>query len=344
MYFQQLLLLIIHKFQGERSSTAPYYLLKGKKSGQTIQDVTYFQLHPYFSLYPKLAKETYEEEIMKLHAEGFIIMNESMIAITEKGLHQIVSVRRPFYNGWILRGNEFIFWGRVELIVQTLSQFQGNEKKFVPVQKNNEIHHFVKAFLHERDFQSKTFVANFKKQLFHLLENTQLLEIHRNLFVYRLSGYKNSGLTWEQLASHHHITVLDVKFLFIECLHILLNEITEEKYPDFHALTKDIYVQTPLTDSANKTSKLFEKGYTIEEVARMRFLKRNTIEDHVIEIVSVNPNFPVGSFISDEQIQQVLQIAQERQTKKLKIIREEIPDLSYFQIRLALTKGEEING
>ncbi|MDI2589144.1 helix-turn-helix domain-containing protein [Psychrobacillus sp. NEAU-3TGS] len=344
MYFQQLLLLIIHKFQGERSSTAPYYLLKGKKSGQTIQDVTYFQLHSYFSLYPKLAKETYEEAIKNLHAEGLIVMNESRVAITEKGLHQIVSIRRPFYSGWILRGKEFIFWGRVELIVQTLSQFQGNEKKFVPVQKSNEIHHFVKVFLQERDFQSSSFGAHFKKQLFHLLENPLLLEIHRNLFVYRLSGYKNSGLTWEQLASHHHMTVLDVKFLFIECLHILLNDITEEKYPDLHALTKGIYVQTPLTDSAFKTSKLFEKGYTIEEIARMRFLKENTIEDHVIEIVSADPTFPLQAFISKEQVQKVLHIAQERQTKKLKIIREELPDLSYFQIRLALTKGEEING
>lgn len=344
MYFQLLLLFIIYQFQGERSSTAPYYLLKGKKSGQTIQDVTYFNLHPYFGLYPKLAKEIYEAEIEKLHAEHFIFMNESTLAITEKGLHKIVSARRPLYNGWSLRGKEFVFWGRVELIVQTLSQFQRNEKRFIPVQKSNDVHQFVKEFLQQRDFQSSSFGANFKQQLFCLLENPQLLEIHRHLFVYRLSGYKNSGSTWEQLASHYQMTVLDVKFLFIECLHILLNEITEEKYPDFHALTKGIYVQTPLTESALKTSKLFEKGYTIEEIASMRFLKENTIEDHVIEIVSVDQNFPLHSFIADEQIQQVLQIARERQTKKLKIIREQLPNLSYFQIRLALTKGEEVNG
>lgn len=344
MYFQLLLLFIIYHFQGERSSTAPYYLLKGKKSGQTMQDVTYFNLHPYFGLYPKLAKEIYEVEIEKLHAEGFIIMNESTLAITEKGLHQIVSVRRPFYNGWNLRGKEFVFWGRVELIVQTLSQFQRNEKRFVPVQKSNDVHQFVKTYLQQRDFQSSSFGADFKQQLLGLLENSQLLEIHRLLFVYRLSGYKNSGLTWEQLASTHQMTILDVKFLFIEGLHILLNEITEEQYPDFHALTKGIYVQTPLTESALKTNKLFEKGYTISEIASMRFLKENTIEDHVIEIVSVNPNFPIHSFISDNQMQEVLQIAQERQTKKLKIIREQLPDLSYFQIRLALTKGEEVHG
>ncbi|WP_144511312.1 helix-turn-helix domain-containing protein [Bacillus sp. FJAT-22090] len=339
MHFQQLLLLIIYKFQGERSASAPYYLLRGKKSGQTIQDVTYFNLHPYFSLYPKLSKEAFDEEITALLAKNYIVMDDSFLAITEKGLHHILAMRPLFYNGWVYRGREFTFWKRMELIVQTLSHFQENEKRFIPVQKDNEIHHFVKGFLLPRDFQSIAFGASFKEQLTCLLENPNLLEIHRNLFVYRLSGYKDSGLTWEQLAAHHSMGVLDVKFLFIESLHIMLNDITMEKYPDISVLTNDVYAKTPLTDSALKTSKLFEKGYSLNEIAKMRFLKENTIEDHVIEIVSAKPEFPISSFIAGEQIQLVLQISAELQTKKLKMIREKAPDLSFFQIRLALTIG-----
>lgn len=339
MHFEQLLLLIIYKFQGERSTSAPFYLLKGKKSGQTIQDITYFNLHPYFSLYPKLSKEEYNDEISALLTKKFILMDESFLAITEKGLHHILTFRQPVYNGWTYRGKEQIFWRRIDLIVQTLSYFQANEKRFIPVQKDNEIQHFVKEFLLPRDFHSNTFSDNLKKQLACLLENPNLLEIHRNLFVYRLSGYKNSGLTWEQIAAHYSMAVLDVKFLFIECLHIMLNEITVEKYPDLSALTNGVYAQTPLTDSAVKTCNLFEKGYSVNEIAKMRFLKENTIEDHVIEIVSVNPNFPIASFITNEQIQLVLQISTDLQTKKLKMIREKAPNLSFFQIRLALTVG-----
>ena len=48
MHFHQILLFIIHKLSGQRSENAPYYLIKGKKSGQTIQDVTYFQLSSFF--------------------------------------------------------------------------------------------------------------------------------------------------------------------------------------------------------------------------------------------------------------------------------------------------------
>lgn len=344
MYFQKLLLVIIHKFNGERSSMAPYYLLKGKKSGQTIQDVTYFDLHPFFSLYPKLSKEEYNVEISTLLSNNLIEEKEAFIFITEKGLGQIKSMRETLYNGWDLRGNEHIFWRRLDLTVQTLSHFQANEKRFIPNQKDNAIHHFVRGFLLERNFQSSTFGSQFKNQLMILLENPKLLEIHRTLFVYRLSGYKESGLTWEQLAQAQNSTILDMKFQFIECLHILLSDITAEKFPDLYALLKDIYVLTPLTDSATKTSQLFEKGYTIDEIAQMRFLKLNTIEDHVIEIVSANQSFPIYSFITSEQLQRVLDISKQLKTKKLKIIRENASDLSYFQIRLALTKGEEVHG
>ncbi|MFF2752660.1 helix-turn-helix domain-containing protein [Psychrobacillus sp. NPDC058041] len=344
MYFQQLLLLIIYKFQGERSSTAPFYLLKGKKSGQTIQDVTYFNLHPFFSIYPKISKEEYDEEISTLLSNGFIKMNESTILLTEEGLLQINSMRKPLYNGWLYRGNELIFWGRVELVVQTLSHFQANERRFIPNQKNLVIHQFVKSFLIKRNFQDKTFVVAFKKQLEELIDSPIFEDIHRELFVYRLSGNDKSGNTWEQLARHYNKRIIDLKLLFIECLHIILQKLTLEKFPDLFILTENIEVLTPLTDTAMKTYELFLKGYDINKIAELRSLKLNTIEDHVIEIVSAKRDFPFISFISTEQIRKVLHLSRKLQTKKIKRIREQLPELSYFQIRIALTKGEEVNG
>ncbi|QFF98678.1 recombinase RecQ [Psychrobacillus glaciei] len=344
MYFHQLLLLIIHKFHGERSSTAPFYLLKGKKSGQTIQDVTYFNLHPFFSLYPKLSKEEYNVEVTKLLSNEFIEMNESSISLTEKGFLQMNSNRKPLYNGWLYRGNEVVFWNRIELVVQTLSNFQADEKRFVPNQKNQLVHQFVRSYLVMKNFQDSAFVIEFKKQIEQLLVSPIFEDIHRELFVYRLSGYDKSGMTWEQLARYYNLSILDVKLLFIEGLHIALAAITKERYPDLYAITKDIEVMTPLTDSAMKTYRLWEKGYNIHEIAEMRFLKINTIEDHIIEIVSIKQDFPIVDFMNEEQVRKVVQTSKELQTKKLKKIREQFPELSFFQIRLALTKGEVVNG
>lgn len=344
MDFHQLLLLIIHKFQGERSSTAPYYLLKGKKSGQTMQDVTYFQLHSFFSVYPKLSMEEYNSELSILLMNECIEMKDSYILLTDKGLVEIQSMKQPLLNGWLYRGNELVFWHRLELVVQTLSYYQANEKKFIPNQKNSMIHQFVKKYLVERNFQTNTFQSNFKNQLLQLLESSLFEDIHRELFVYRLSGYRKSGLTWEQLARLYNKKILDIKLLFIESLHMALSLISYEKYPDLFALAKDVEVAIPLTESARKTYQLFRKGYKIDEIAKMRYLKLNTIEDHVIEIVSANHDFPVQSFITNEQLQKVQHISRKLQTKKLKIIRDQVSDVSYFQIRIALAKGEEVNG
>lgn len=343
MHFHQILLFIIHKITGQRSENAPYYLLKGKKSGQTIQDVTYFQLHAFFSILPQLSKEDYDIAINDLFKGEFIQLKESLVYITNKGVKAIPLDKKLLLNGWQYRGKEQIFWKRIDLVVQTLSQFQANEKKFVPNQKDIATQHFVKDFLVQYNFRHSNLNNYIKQEIFHLLENPSLDDLHRTLFVYRLSGYNKTGLTWEQLARYYHLADLDIKIIFLECLHTILDNISMETSPRLFNLAKDIHIDTPLTDSAFKTNSLFEKGYSIEQIAKIRKLKINTIEDHVIEIVSNNKKFSVSSFISKEQIGEILQLSNELHTKKLTLIKDRLPEVSYFQVRLALTKGEQIH-
>lgn len=341
MHFHQILLFIIHKISGQRSENAPYYLLKGKKSGQTIQDVTYFQLHAFFSILPQLSKEDYDESINELFKNEFIRVNESLVYITEKGIEILPSDKEPLFNGWKYRGKEQLFWKRIDLVIQTLSQFQANEKKFVPNQKDISIQHFVKDFLIQNNFREFNLNTDIKQEIFYLLENPSFDDIHRTLFVYRLSGYKTTGLTWEQLARHYHMTDLNIKIIFLECLHSMLDNISIETSPRLFNLAKDIRIDTPLTESAFKTNSLFEKGYSIEEIAKIRKLKINTIEDHVIEIVSNDKNFSISAFISKEQVEEILHLSNELETKKLTLIKQRLPEISFFQVRLALTKGEK---
>ncbi|WP_277585465.1 helix-turn-helix domain-containing protein [Psychrobacillus antarcticus] len=343
MRFHQTLLFIIHKISGQRSENAPYYLLKGKKSGQTIQDVTYFQLHAFFSILPQLSKEDYDAAIAELINGNFIQLKESLVHITEKGIEALPQDKKVLLNGWQYRGKEQIFWKRIDLVVQTLSQFRANEKKFVPNQKDLATQHFVKDYLIQHNYREFNLSTDIKREIVHLLENPLLDDLHRTLFIYRLSGYKKAGLTWEQLTRYYQMTDLSIKISFLECLHIMLDNISVETNPRLVDLAKDIHIDTPLTDSAFKTNSLFEKGYTMDEIAKIRKLKINTIEDHVIEIVSTNKNFSISTFISKEQVERVLHLSNELHTKKLTIIKDRIPEVSFFQVRLALTKGEQIH-
>ncbi|MCM3358831.1 helix-turn-helix domain-containing protein [Psychrobacillus sp. MER TA 171] len=315
---------------------ASFYLLKGKKSGQTIQDVTYFSLHQYFSIYPKLTKEEYEEELSKLYEYSWIEQQDTLIRVSDKGEAQLKGYKNPLFNGWLLRGNEKVFWGRLELVMQTLSHFKNNESRFIPNQKDYFVHQFVKSYLRERDYKSDKFQQSFKSQLEHLLLHPSLGDIHRTLLIYRLSGYQISGLTWDQLATVYESSVTDMKLQFVEALHIILTNVNEVDHPDLTQLAQDIFVHNPLTQSALKTEQLLTQGYSLQEIASIRSLKVNTIEDHLIEIASANKGMSLSTFISEEDIQRVLMISTKNKTKKLKIIRDSLPELSYFQIRLAL--------
>ena len=344
MYFSQLLLYIIQKFNGERSFTAPYYLLKGKKSGQTMQDVTYFQLHSFFAIYSNIKKEEYDLLIFALQAEGLVEIKEGIPFLTEKGKERIKDFQAPAFDGWRLRGNELLFWRRLELVVQTISHFHEGESKFIPNQKDIAVQQFVRNYLRGKEYQAHSFAEGLKAQLFHLLEASPLSEEQRTLFVYRLSGYQTSGLTWDQLASEYNSSVHDVKLQFIEVLHVLLRFLNKQDHPDIYPLTDGIFIKSPLTDSAYRTSLLLEKGYTLEQVAAARNLKVNTIEDHLIEIASANPSFSVEDYISYEQMSRVWEISNSLHTKKLRLIKEQLPELSYFMIRLALSKGGQADG
>lgn len=61
--FYQILLQIFQKLNNERTVSAAYHILRGKRSGQTIQDVGLFQLHNYFGLLPKLPRAIFDEAV-----------------------------------------------------------------------------------------------------------------------------------------------------------------------------------------------------------------------------------------------------------------------------------------
>ena len=61
-----LLLTIISRLDGERSIYAGLHLFRGKRSGQTLQDVEYYSLKGFFCILPKLQIEVFDEAVARL--------------------------------------------------------------------------------------------------------------------------------------------------------------------------------------------------------------------------------------------------------------------------------------
>lgn len=336
MLIEQILLHILKKLQNERSITAPYYLLQGKRSGQTMQDVGLFKLFPIFNLLKRLPKNTYDMYIEQLIEKGYIVKTARSFYMTPNG--ESAMKQLPYFDGWHLRGQEHLFFARLALIVQTLSNQAEGLKGFVPVQKDIAVQQWCRNFLRQHNFTKQTLQEPFYEEIFMSVSKLDILEFQKEIGIGRLHGVKVTGMTWSQLSVKYGISEMDCQLYFISFLHSWIKEIVSGNYLLLGDFVRDVYMYQTVTGSALQTAQMYERGYSIDQIALIRNLKQTTIEDHIVEIAMYEPNFNVAGFVSKEDIHAVEKIVQKIGSKKLKVLKEALPEMSYFQLKIALAK------
>ncbi len=338
MNLSSILLTIISKIDGERTIYAGLHLLRGKRSGQTLQDVEYYGLKAFFGILPKLSVERYDEAAKRLSDSGFIsTSDESFVKLTESGRLTVPTLPTYQFNGWDYRGKEMTFFARLSLVVQTVSNFKAGEKSFMPVQKNYDIQSFVKTLLHEQPISDSKYASQIGDELRLCINRSKIDDRQKIIITYRLSGFSLTGWTWDQLADNLKLNPFVIRLMFIESLHRLLDVIERSSdLPFLRKIAENVKVSTYLTESSIKTKQLFERGMSIERIAATRKLKISTIEDHFVELSMNDPQFPLTQFVSVEVVEAVVAKVNEMQTRRLRLLKAEFESLSYFQLRLIL--------
>ncbi|MFC5588280.1 helix-turn-helix domain-containing protein [Sporosarcina soli] len=338
MDLSTILLTIVNKMDGERTIYAGYHLLRGKRSGQTLQDVEYYGVKSFFGILPKLSMEQFEEAVRQLEQAGYLAKNEDALAfVTEKGRIRVDQCPSCQFNGWDYRGREWMFFERLSLIVQTVSNIGAGERSFMPIQKEQAIQDFVKALLVKQPISEPQFAQSIANELKRSIVQSGMDELQKTILTHRLSGFRMTGWTWDQLADQLKRNSFDIRLLFIESLHRLLTVIHKsDDFPFLRKVAADVKVTSYLTDSSVKTKQLFERGMSLEEIAEARNLKCSTIEDHFVEMSINDPQFPLTQFVSEEHAADVIAKVNELGTRRLRILKSEFSTLSYFQLRLIL--------
>lgn len=346
-YLNYVILYCFIQINGERSIYSVFHILKGKKSSQSIQDAHLFYLQPFFLSLPKLKRAYFNQKVKELEKLGYVIVDDSGKAIvTTAGTE---SVKKDFQgdsfpsnmNGLVYGDQTFLFWKRLSLLVQVLSNGKQQETLYFPVQRNKSIQDWVKSCLRANTNIEKM-SSDLFKELYTLLTSLPQ-SLNPDVLVFRLTGYKDYGWTELQVAEKLNMHEEEFRFQFLDLIHRILSELERDPstYPLLYSISlKNDQLQN-LTISTSKTYELYQKGHSIEEIARIRDLKINTIEDHVIELILTQEEFVIDPFMSQEEYENVLLIMNEAQTKRLKPIKEKIPHLSYFQIRVAIAKAGE---
>ncbi|MBM7661204.1 uncharacterized protein YpbB [Bacillus mesophilus] len=340
-YILLLTLYGLEKINGERTVYSIYHLYKGKRSSQTIQDAKLFQLEPLFGLLPDLTREGMERSVQQLIEKGMVSsVGEGAYTVNNTGRNQLSSFSIPkSLNGWAYSSITAVFWERLSLTIQCLSYLIHHETRFIPISRDQNTMQWVKSFLKNQPGLREVVAKDLHDELFSVLSN--LDELQSTIFVYKLTSLRRIGYTNTQIAELLETDSLKVSISFQATVHYLLDRL--EQYPDQYPLLSRLAMvsnkPTTLTQSTSRTMELLQQGRTIEEIAAMRQLKKNTIEDHIVEIALTNPSFDISTFINPKDISIISECIKNSGTNQLKLIRKQLPiEASYFEIRLVLAK------
>lgn len=344
-FIQIIVLICLKKINGERTIYSILHLLNGKKSSQTIQDAHLFQLTPYFNTYRDLKRTELEAIVTSLEKENNLTqVSEQSYILTKKGEDSLLSVKEQFpflrwLNGYENQQSE-IFWGRLSLLVQVLSHLLYNKTGYIPIQKGKETQEWVKIFLRKARMERVALSKSLHNELRTLFQGSHQLD--PAIIVLRFTGYHAIGLTKKQICDELNIDETLYHFQFLALLHYMMSRIQHEK-EDFPLLSMLLggIEQNPLTNSTSKTYELLRRGYSLEEISKMRKLKLSTIQDHLVELAIQLESFDISSFVSEEKKEKILAAQNESTSKQLKHLRERVPEASYFEIRLVLSKYGE---
>lgn len=347
-FLKILILYCLKIIEGQRSIYSILHLLKGKKSAQTIQDAHFFQLTKLFSAFPYLDRADLEDVICDLENGALIHPNSSnSFLLTEAGTRYLNDNLRmnpipSSLNGWKYHQVAELFWERLSLTIQVISHLNNHDTKYIPIQRKKDIHQWLKVFLQTTALNREALSKKINEEMVNCLEDSK--EIDPSILIFRLTGYNTIGFTAAQVAEWKSMDFVFYHIQFMGLIHFMLERIysNSTEYPILYKLV-EISNQIdhdllPITLSAKKTYKFLTKGLMIDDIVRVRGLKRSTIEDHIVEIALNLKDFDISPFVSQEKQNLIKAAVRGSISKQLRQIRLQVPSADYFDIRLTLTR------
>jgi uncharacterized protein YpbB len=335
-----IILYCLKQLSKERTVYSIYHLLNGKKSSQTIQDAHLFSLKKFFGVLSPLSRDSYDSMIRTLQEQGYIINHgEQRFLLTSSGesflnKHPILNE----LNGWEYHQITWSFWERLSLLIQVASNIVHQEKCYIPIQKNKDVHQWVKTVLKEMKVPKYDLGRMIYQELIACFEHNKTLD--PSVLVFRLTGFQQIGLTPMQTAQKLSMNHFDYQLQFINIIHYMIRKIAEkpEQFPILSLLQQELRQQHELTQSSRKTWQLLIQGYSLEAIARLRKLRESTIEDHLVEIALYVNHFSIDPYVEQKLQEEILAVSRRIASRQLKLIKDQVNKASYFQIRLVLAK------
>jgi len=341
--FEAILLTCGKQLNAERTVSNIFHLLNGKRSIQTVQDAHLYHTEKFYGIWRNLKPHILHHKISELIDGGLLeeaSAEEAVIRITPKGEQWLIrnQWRIAYFRGLDYYMRTGIFYQRLLLLIQTMTNSKKQHFSFIPIVDKKQITNWVKQFYRKVKGSEGDCLMLLYQELESILND--LSEMEANFFVDRLTGFHKFGLSTDQLTKKYELSSYDVQLLLTAIIHRILNKIDKEpaKLPLLSSITKDLAAHALITNSASYTYQLLKNNYSPEAIAQIRNLKQNTIQDHIVEIAIYEPNFPISQYVSTEHQQEIAAVLSYTKSNKLKNIKQLVNEnITYFEIRLMVT-------
>lgn len=346
MLFKGILLICMNHIKAERTINAVFHLLTGKKSVQTIQDAHLYRLENYYGIYPTLRKSSFHEKVEELSNKNMIKRvnkTEPFYVITEQANNWInqYQTKLPlhYFKGIHYVDVSEVYMKRLLIFIQVMTNSKKKCTAYIPIIEEDFITSWVKQLYPTVKDYPDFYLKNLYKELELILSTIR--DSDAQIFIDRFTGFGRYGLSIHQLSEKYKKNIQDIQILLVGITQYMLQKLYEQEnnYPTLFMIAKGLRTNKFLTASARHTYELLQNKYPIIEIARIRDLKINTIQDHIVEISLSEHNFSIDQYVTKEDQLLIMKQMQALKTTKLKAIKENVHEhISYFQIRLVLAK------
>ncbi|MDR2833725.1 MAG: helix-turn-helix domain-containing protein [Streptococcaceae bacterium] len=288
MFSKIILAFFLHNLKARPSSL--YHLLKGESSIYTKVYGFFYDIRRFIGIFPKLSKETYEKTIADLVKKNYLEEFENEVRITTKGLEYLddFSLENFARIDNVKYGRmDQAFYRYLLFAIQVVSYASYHEKEYIPLENSPFYKATLKKWFHQ--MKQQNLLLTFVTELTDIL--SQLPQETSDYLARQFSGYQVYGKIYHQLSENDkYIQFFEQK----EALHTFIATFEKGNYPCLALLLEKLYQKKGNT--YQQTWDLFDEGQSIEEIARMKQVKAQTIESHLIHRALIDENFVVKSY------------------------------------------------
>jgi uncharacterized protein YpbB len=267
-----------------------------------------YQILPYLDFDHGLQRPLYEQQLRQMQSNGLVTIENQQILLTSNGQavkeKYIASHYQPqFVDKWLQFQTDNIQILML-LAVQVVSEYSYQNTHYAPLVDNEQAKRTIKRWFHAQ--QKSVMVEQFSQEIAQFLET--LSENEANFLAYQLVGHQSSGLAENQITtlvgqSNDDIQIMQ-KDLWsgFAAFEIDLQGIISQ-------LLKPYQANLPVSQSAQQSFELFDRGRTLSQIAHQRRLKLSTVREHLLEVAIFTKNqFPYHKLLSQQQIVQYNQL------------------------------------